>query len=119
MSLRTINSKAKVSILKQTNNQSLITTESTINNQFDNLLDTCKSTLLDLKKNNKEPFEYNKDDERLIKENQYIYDKYSETTLSKQFPSPNRLECVIKKIIPKKHKYQLEVNKKTMKYSNL
>lgn len=128
LSLRTINLKAKDNILNQTEKiKGLVTMENEVANndeELDDMFKTCRENLLDLKKQNELPFEYNQEDSRLIKENEHIYKRFNNTTLYNDFASPHRMEFSEKKIQKKRKKYKILedgnfVNKEGYSFSNM
>lgn len=128
LSLRTINNKAKDNILSQTEKMKelAITENKEMNNDegFDELFNTCKGNLLELKKQNQPPFEYNQEDNKFIKENDHIYKRFNKTTLYRDFASPNRIEFAEKKVKPVKRKYKILedgnfVSKEGYSFSNM
>ena len=80
---------------------------------FDVLLDKNKSKLLNLKYNNISKLDYNENDKRFIKENEYITNKINknnkQSNLYKEFPSKTRKEFNTKKIL--KYKELFKINK--------
>jgi hypothetical protein len=106
-SLRTLNPQAKRNV---NNNLKKIEQEKEEENvdggnecDLDRMLEDCKENLLQLKKENKSPFEYNKEDQKFINDNKYMMKRFNNTTLYKEFATPIRMEFDEKKVrVPKK-----------------
>ena len=109
MSLKTVSEKAK-QVLSKTmlskDNEGFNKPNNRME-QIDEMLLACRTNLLRLKYNNKEPFEYNKEDQKFIDENKYITKTLNKTKLYKDFPSKTRMEFEEKKIIIPKKKFKI------------
>ena len=109
-SLKTINSKIKKAIQNNSYENDIYLEKienkknpEIIKSKIYLLLDNCKTNLINLKYNNKEPINYNKKDQKFIEDNKYLTSRINRTKLFKNFPSKTRMEFNIKKIkIPKK-----------------
>ena len=79
---------------------------------LDVLLNNNKDNLLQLQKNNRDPQEYSKEDQKFIKENTIITEKINNNKkgLYKYFPSKTRMEFEVKKIFPVRKLLKLNTN---------
>ena len=113
--LRTLNPQAKKEVTKTVNrieaekNNEVIDTK---DNELilDEMLETCKSNLLKLKHENQSPFEYNEKDQKFVTENEYVMERFKDTTMYKKFPAPTRMEFDEKKIRAKKKRFKITDN---------
>ena len=69
---------------------------------IDEMLETNRSNLLNLRNNNVEPIQYSLTDANFIDQNKWITNTINNTKLYKDFPSKTRMEFNEKKLIPKK-----------------
>ena len=111
LSLRSVNPKQKYSIIERIenkkNNDLNILNEENLNNLntnmiIDEMLETNRSNLLNLRNNNVEPIQYSLTDANFIDQNKWITNTINNTKLYKDFPSKTRMEFNEKKLIPKK-----------------
>ena len=116
--LKTINNLVKKNNIKTFYERNINDDKNMIKNNykeksFDVLLDKNKSKLLNLKYNNISKLDYNENDKRFIKENEYITNKINknnkQSNLYKEFPSKTRKEFGAKKIL--KYKELFKINK--------
>ena len=116
--LKTINNLVKKNNIKTFYERNINDDKNMIKNNykeksFDVLLDKNKSKLLNLKYNNISKLDYNENDKRFIKENEYITNKINknnkQSNLYKEFPSKTREEFNTKKIL--KYKELFKINK--------
>ena len=116
--LKTINNLVKKNNIKIFYERNINDDKNMIKNNykkksFDVLLDKNKSKLLNLKYNNISKLDYNENDKRFIKENEYITNKINggdeQSNLYKEFPSKTREEFNTKKIL--KYKELFKINK--------
>lgn len=127
LSLKTIGNKSKAIIernLSQKEFEENLDKKNAENSQvnLDILLETNKTNLLRLKKNNFEPQEYSTKDQEFINNNKILTKKINITKLYSDFPSKTRMEFDIKKVLPKKKKFKANdginlVNKKNYAFS--
>lgn len=106
LSLKTISNKSKEVIEKsiiQKSFEEIIKQENNKDNNedksYDNLLNNCRTNLLNLKYNNCFAPKYNNKDQFFIDENAFITKRLNKTKLYKEFPSKTREEFNEKKII--------------------
>ena len=116
MGLRTINSRAKESLnstiarkqkleeIEQKNSE-LIAKKENLN--LDDMLESCKDNLLNLKYNNFPPYNYTEYDQKFIYDNDYITKSINNGELYKDFPSKTRMEFDVKKIIVPRKKNKI------------
>ena len=112
ISLRTVNKRTKSALNNMMNKKQMKEEmekkiKAEIANQtkeqlLDDMLETNKTNLLNIKYNNEEPFEYNKKDQKFIKDNEYITKVINRTELYKDFPSKTRMEYDEKIIHPRR-----------------
>ena len=106
LSLKTISNKSKAVIEKfimQKSFEEFLKKENIKENNdeksYDNLLNNCRTNLLNLKYNNSFAPKYNKKDQFFIDENAFITKRLNKTKLYKEFPSKTREEFNEKKIV--------------------
>ena len=116
--LKTINNLVKKNNIKifyerNINDDKNMYNNNYIEKSFDVLLDKNRSKLLNLKFNNISKLDYNENDKRFIKENEYITKEINKinkkSNLYKEFPSKTREEFNTKKIL--KYKELFRINK--------
>ena len=104
LGLKTVSEKTKKSLEKKVRKRQLEHMNKTAytlwrnNSDLNILLNKNKTSLLQLKKNNREPPKYEKEDQKFINENKNITKKINNFELNKLFPSKTRMEFGIKKV---------------------
>jgi hypothetical protein len=114
LGLKTISDKTKKSLEKRIRKKQLDNKNKTVyslwrnNSDLNILLNRNKTNLLELRKNNKVPLEYSKEDQKFVEENKSITKKINNCELYKHFPSKTRMEFEIKKLSPLRKKFSFD-----------
>jgi len=114
LGLKTVSEKTKKSLEKKVRKRQLEHMNKTAytlwrnNSDLNILLNKNKTSLLQLKKNNRVPPKYEREDQKFIEENKNITKKINNCELYKLFPSKTRMEFGIKKVFPLRKKFSFE-----------